>query len=112
MLTSSAGCDSVATLNLLINPVVTSTTDIAVCSSQLPFSWNNQSFNTSGSYSTTLVSAAGCDSIATLNLVVNDIQTSTSDINICTNQLPYNWNGQTYSTPGTIHSNADYCCWL
>ncbi|MEI2747375.1 MAG: gliding motility-associated C-terminal domain-containing protein [Ferruginibacter sp.] len=101
LLTSSAGCDSVATLNLLVNPVVTSTTDVAVCSSQLPFNWNNQSFNTSGSYTVTLVSAAGCDSIATLNLLVNEVQTSTSDINICTNQLPYNWNGQTYSTPGT-----------
>jgi threonine/homoserine efflux transporter RhtA len=101
LLTSSAGCDSVATLNLLVNPVLTSTTDVDVCSSQLPYSWNGQAYSTTGNYTVTLISSVGCDSIATLNLVVNELQTSTSDINICTNQLPYNWNGQTYNTPGT-----------
>ncbi len=100
-LTSSAGCDSIATLNLTANDVVTSTTDITICSSQLPYSWNSQSYPTGGTYSVTLTSSAGCDSIATLNLTANDIVTSTTDITICSSQLPYSWNSQSYPTGGT-----------
>src|SRR6202007_496138 len=102
-LTNTAGCDSIATLNLTVNNVVTSTTDITICQSQLPYSWNGQSYNAAGTYNVTLVSAAGCDSIATLNLTVNAVVTSTTDISICPSQLPYSWNGQSYSTAGTYN---------
>jgi hypothetical protein len=37
--------------------------------------------------------AAGCDSVATLNLNVNTTTTSIYDVTICPAQLPYNWNG-------------------
>src|SRR6202007_398433 len=100
-LTNTAGCDSIATLNLTVNNVVTSTTDITICQSQLPYSWNGQSYNAPGTYSVTLVSAAGCDSIATLNLTVNNVVTSTTNTAICQAQLPYSWNGQSYNAAGT-----------
>ena len=100
-LMSSSGCDSVATLNLTVNNAVTSVTDITICPAQLPYTWNSNSYNAAGSYTVTLVSAAGCDSIATLNLTVNSIVTSTTDIAICTAQLPYTWNGQTYTGAGS-----------
>src|SRR4029453_2365803 len=91
-LQSVAGCDSVATLNLEVSSVVTSTTDQAICLNQLPYLWNGQSYATAGTYSVTLQSAAGCDSVATLNLAVNPIITSTTTTAICSNQLPYLWN--------------------
>ncbi len=54
-----------------------------------------------GAYNVTLQSAAGCDSIATLNLTISDAVTSTTNISICTSQLPYTWNNQTYTQAGT-----------
>src|SRR5205085_9054137 len=100
-LTSSAGCDSIATLNLTSNAVVTSTTDITICTNQLPYSWNGNSYPVAGTYAVTLTTSAGCDSIATLNLTANAAVTSTTDITICNNQLPYSWNGNSYPTAGT-----------
>jgi len=99
-LVSAAGCDSVATLNLTVNPVVSSSTDVTICNNLLPYSWNGNSYAAAGSYSVTLVSAAGCDSVATLNLTVNVVTYSTTDVSICANQLPYNWNGNNYNTAG------------
>jgi gliding motility-associated-like protein len=100
-LTSVSGCDSVATLNLVVKPVLTSTTNLSICTNQTPYTWNGQNYNTTGTYPKTLTSAAGCDSIATLNLVVKPVVTSTTNISVCTNQIPYTWNGQSYSTTGT-----------
>src|SRR5204863_310973 len=100
-LTSTGGCDSIATLNLTANPAVTSTTNITICNNQLPYSWNGNNYPTAGTYSVTLTSSAGCDSIATLNLTANAVVTSTTDITICNNQLPYSWNGNNYPTAGT-----------
>ncbi|MEO6669725.1 MAG: T9SS type B sorting domain-containing protein [Ferruginibacter sp.] len=98
--TSSAGCDSVATLNLVINDVITSTTNVSTCINQLPFNWNGIAYNASGIYTATLITAGGCDSVATLNLVVNPTVGSNTDMIICNNQLPYSWNGNSYPGAG------------
>ena len=100
-LTSASGCDSVASLNLVVNPVLTSTTNTAICTNQLPYTWNGQTINAAGTYTADLISASGCDSVATLNLVVNPVLTSTTNTSICNNQLPYTWNGQTINAAGT-----------
>ena len=41
-------------------------------------SWNGLTFNGAGSQTATLTSAAGCDSLATLNLTVNPEVNSTT----------------------------------
>lgn len=71
-----------------------------ICSNQLPFNWNGQNYSTTGTYSVTLTGSNGCDSIATLNLVVNAVVTNTVDTSICSSLLPFAWNGQNYSLPG------------
>src|SRR5690606_23971072 len=38
--TSASGCDSTVLLNLTINPVFNDSSSIAICSSNLPYSWN------------------------------------------------------------------------
>ncbi|MEI2747421.1 MAG: hypothetical protein V9E88_01510 [Ferruginibacter sp.] len=50
---------------------MTSTTDVTICTNQLPYSWNSQTYNAAGTFNVTLTSTSGCDSIATLNLTVN-----------------------------------------
>ena len=57
-------------LNLVVNPQVTSTTNTTICDDQLPYAWNGLTFNAAESISN-LTSSAGCDSVATLNLLVN-----------------------------------------
>lgn len=69
-LTSSAGCDSVATLLLSLTAGTTSSTPISVCTSGLPYSWNNQTYNAAGTYTVHLTNSVGCDSAATLVLTI------------------------------------------
>ena len=64
-------CDSVVTYNVTINVPTSSTTNLAVCSGSLPYSWNGQSLTAAGTYTATLTNAAGCDSVATLNLTIS-----------------------------------------
>ena len=104
-LVNAAGCDSITTLNLSIKSATTSTSNIFVCSNQLPYLWNGINYSVSGIYNKTLVNASGCDSIATLNLTVKLVATSTTILSVCSNQLPYVWNGASYNTSG-IYNKA------
>src|SRR5687768_10527680 len=111
-LTSAAGCDSVVTFTLNVNPVVTGTETATVCSNQLPYIWNGNSYNAAGTYKDTLTSAAGCDSVVTFTLNVNPVVTGSETATVCSNQLPYTWNGNTYNAAGTYKdtlTNAAGC---
>ena len=101
-LTSSTGCDSIATLNLSIsNPLIGIPENVAICPNQFPYIWNGNNYPATGTYTTTLVSSGGCDSVATLNLSIGPAITGpTQNINVCANQLPYSWNGNNYSAAG------------
>jgi len=68
-----AGCDSIATLILRINAVTTSTTRDSICANQAPYLWNGNTYSSTGTYSVTLTNSTGCDSIATLILLVKPI---------------------------------------
>jgi gliding motility-associated-like protein len=100
--TSSEGCDSTVTLNLTVNATVTTTDDLTICQSQLPYVWNGQTVTVGGNSVATYTtpSVNGCDSTVTLNLKVNPVQTSTENINICAGELPYVWHGQIVNTGG------------
>src|SRR4030095_2577987 len=97
-LTSAAGCDSVVTLHLFINQAVTGDTTATICAAQLPFNWHGQSLTTASDYTTTLTSAAGCDSVVTLHLFINQTVTGDTTATICAAQLPFNWHSQSLTT--------------
>jgi hypothetical protein len=93
---SSAGCDSVVTLNLTISNIVTSTDIQSACGS---FTWiDGNTYTTSNNTAThTLVggSVNGCDSIVTLNLTINNTVNSTDVQTACGS---YTWiDGNTYT---------------
>ena len=93
------GCDSLATLNVTVNPTLLSTTDITICDTQLPYDWNGLTFAAAGSQTATLTSTVtGCDSLATLNLSVNSTLLSTTDTTVCDTEVPFDWNGLTFTT--------------
>ena len=88
-------------MHLTVNSSTTSTTNLSVCASVLPYSWNGLSFAAAGTQTAHLTNAAGCDSAATLNLAVKAVSTSTTNISICPSALPYSWNGLSFTTAGT-----------
>jgi hypothetical protein len=70
---SFSGCDSITTLNLSINPLITATKSLTICASQLPYTWNSIVVNAGGPTAATYTTASlvtGCDSTTTLNLTV------------------------------------------
>jgi len=54
-------------------PPVNSITVQTICRNQLPYKWNGQNYDKSGTYQVKLLSSRGCDSIATLNLTVREM---------------------------------------
>lgn len=114
----NTGCDSVTTLNLIVNPNITTTKTLTICNSQLPYTWNGQVLNGGGNGVATFTVPSlvtGCDSITTLNLLVNPVITAVKNITICASQLPYTWNGQVLTAGGsavatyTTSSTANNC---
>ena len=92
-LTNAAGCDSIVTLDLTINYSTTGTDVISACES---YTWIDGNTYTSSNNTAqhTLTSAAGCDSIVTLNLTMNYSNTGTDVITACDS---YTWiDGITY----------------
>ena len=48
-----------------------------------------------------LINSVGCDSTARLVLAIKDTSESTVNAAVCSNQLPFFWNGNNYSLAGT-----------
>jgi hypothetical protein len=82
-------------------PSTSSITNISICSSASPYTWNGVNYTTSGTKIYTSTNSQGCDSIATLNLSINVPTSSADSITINSSQLPYSWNGLTFNAAGT-----------
>ncbi len=65
------GCDSVANLILSVTPAPSSTTYATICTGS-SYMWGGQVYTQSGSYPNAISIAGGCDSLAVLELTVND----------------------------------------
>jgi PKD repeat protein len=100
LLTNAVGCDSIATLILTTKAVTTSTTNMAVCASSLPITWNGITCSAIGTYIAHLTNSAGCDSVATLVLTAKTVTNSTTYAAICAGSF-YWFNGNSYTTAGT-----------
>jgi predicted outer membrane repeat protein len=99
-LTNALNCDSIVSYNLVVYDG-NSTSNETICSSQLPFYWNGLTFNAAGSQTATLLSYLGCDSLATLNLTVLNSSSSTTNLTVCSYDMPYTWNNIVFPGPGT-----------
>jgi len=99
-LTSAAGCDSIATLTVTVTPEVYGSEEMTVCEGSPEFDWNGQNVVTDrdSSYTATLTSAAGCDSIATLTVTVTPEVYGFEEMTVCEGSSEFDWNGQTVVT--------------
>ncbi len=81
-LQAANGCDSIVTLNLTVNPVVTTQLSETVCFGE-PFTFKGQQLFNPGTYRDTLSTVNGCDSFVVLQLQVIPQHTDSSAATIC-----------------------------
>ena len=74
----------------------TSNQTVSVCNGALPYLWNGQQLNTAGNYSINLTAVDGCDSVANLNLSINQATSHVTYRNLCRRDSTL-WNGAYYS---------------
>ncbi|UTW66854.1 SBBP repeat-containing protein [bacterium SCSIO 12643] len=102
-LTNSNGCDSIITLNLIINQSDSITDIISACGS---YTWINGTNYTSNNVidSMLFVNSNGCDSIVYLDLTINYPSSSIDTIVACDN---YTWiDGITYTSNNTTATHT------
>ena len=111
-LTNAANCDSVVTLDLTINSPNTGLDVVTACDS---YTWiDGLTYSGSNNIAThTLINAAGCDSVVTLNLTINNAATGTDVITACDNYIwinGLNYVGSNNSATHTILGGAANGC--
>ena len=97
-LQSVYGCDSIATLNLSINPVPNIVLTESICQGST-FSFNGQNIGNAGQYTQVLLTQSGCDSTVILNLTVNPVLSATLNETICAGES-FTFFGQNLTTSG------------
>ncbi|NCW76346.1 MAG: hypothetical protein EBW13_06325, partial [Actinobacteria bacterium] len=102
--TDANGCSADLTggsMNFTFNVSDPSATTInqSICAPN-SYTFDGQTLTTSGTYMDTLTNAAGCDSVITLNLTVNQPSATTITQTICAPNS-YSFNGQSYNATGT-----------
>ena len=98
-LQNSAGCDSLVTLDLVINNSSSSALPITSCNS---FVWDGMTYDSSGTYTNFYQNVNGCDSTIILDLTINNGSTSTVSISACNS---FEWDGITYDSTGFYTKN-------
>ena len=93
-LTNVDGCDSVVTMDLVVNYSIATNDSLVVCDSAI---WNGNTYDSTGIYVDTLQTVHGCDSVVTMDLVVNYSSSSMDTLIAC---YEYMWNGNTYTNSG------------
>ena len=76
------GCDSIYKVNLSVNPTYLFETKATICDNH-PYHYRNRTFNQTGIYYDSLLTAAGCDSVYKLDLTVNKTYSFMEYANIC-----------------------------
>ena len=97
------GCDSIIILTLSVNPVATTPLSATICSNET-YDFHGRDLTQAGTYSDTLQTINGCDSIVTLNLTVNPVESTNLTAAICEGTT-YTENGFNVSEAGTYTQN-------
>ena len=93
------GCDSVIVLTLSVNPVATTPFSATICSNEA-YDFHGRDLTQAGTYSDTLQTINGCDSVIVLTLSVNPVVTTPFSATICNNEA-YDFHGRDLTQAGT-----------
>lgn len=80
------GCDSIVSLDLTINNSIFVDLYDTICLNELPITWEGQTFSQQGNQVVTYNTISNCDSVLSLNLIINDtpyVYTNINDTTIC-----------------------------
>ncbi len=102
---NSYGCFDYYTVNVLVHPSYHIATADTVCSSALPYVWQNYTLNESGTRTLNLQTADGCDSVLTFTLTVLPSYNYTENITVCATETPVVWHGRSLATSGTYYDS-------
>ena len=95
------GCDSIVTLHLtVLSEMVVDSSKMAVCPSELPYTWYDQTLTAAGEYTYLVKFVANntCDSVLhVLNFEILPETSSDTTVVACDS---YTWNGKTYTQSG------------
>ena len=97
-ITTPAGCDSLVTLYLTVNPILSSSKSATICAGQ-SYTFGSQTISVSGTYTESITTSTGCDSIVTLYLFVDDAIEFYRDTTICEGEA-YVFGTQTLTLSG------------
>jgi gliding motility-associated-like protein len=98
LLQTATGCDSTINLTLIVDPILTSNIQAAICQGG-SYVFGTQTITSPGNYSRTIQTVAGCDSIINLTLAVNPILASSSSMTLCQGESTLFF-GQTLTNSG------------
>ena len=104
-LTTVDGCDSIVTTTLTVTPTYAVSLDTAICDGDTYVLPDGSLATVSGTYTTILFTAVGCDSIITTTLIVRDTFSTFLDVSICSGSLYTLPDGTSVSTAGTYTTN-------
>ena len=76
---STSGCETIFSIDLTVHPAYTESILETICNGQ-SYSFNGTEYTNTGSYTVTFATAAGCDSVVTLHLEVQTIDTAITRI--------------------------------
>ncbi len=97
-LLAAGGCDSIITLYLTVDPLITASTTATICQGN-SINFGTQTLNSSGTYTEMFSTGGGCDSLVTMYLFVNPTIENSISATICQGQT-YTLGTQTLSTSG------------
>jgi gliding motility-associated-like protein len=97
---TTAGCDSIVTLNITVVPFVTNTVNATICQGNT-YTYNNVIYNSATTATHTFQTSGGCDSVVTFHLSVIPFVTGTITASICHGQS-YTYNGNTFTSDTTF----------
>jgi gliding motility-associated-like protein len=99
VIATASGCPGVAsTYTITINPITTGTTNASICQGD-SILLGGVYVSTAGTYTDTLTSSFGCDSILTTNVTVNIVSVATTPVVVCDGDSVL-IEGSYYSTAG------------
>ena len=118
VITNAIGCDSAINYTLNVHWNKFATADSTICENYLPLQWNHRTFTGDTPYTLTpihlytltdtLTASTGADSILTMTLHVDTNTHSIIHDTILENDLPYSFNGATYTfTPSHLYTSTD-----
>jgi len=86
-------CDSIRITHYhtILSPTASDTADV-ICRAEQPYLWHGKQLTDAGTLKDTLVNAAGCDSIITLTLTVNEPSVGDTTAHICAGD-DFTWYG-------------------